>query len=58
MEHKDYTLLLSKIKEQIQNAQIKATITANAHMLFLYWQLGSIIIENQHNKGWGRTIFN
>ncbi|MGB3130866.1 MAG: PDDEXK nuclease domain-containing protein [Saprospiraceae bacterium] len=56
MEHKDYTLLLSKIKEQIQNAQIKATITANAHMLFLYWQLGIIIIENQHNKGWGAKI--
>jgi predicted nuclease of restriction endonuclease-like (RecB) superfamily len=54
--NKDYTLLLSKIKEQIQNAQTKATITANAQMLLLYWQLGNIILDNQQSKGWGAKI--
>ncbi len=54
--NKDYIRLLSKIKEQIQNAQIKATITANSQMLLLYWQLGNIILENQSNKGWGAKI--
>lgn len=56
MEQKDYTLLLSKIKEQIQNAQLKAFITANSQMLLLYWQLGNIILENQSIKGWGAKI--
>jgi hypothetical protein len=53
---KDYILFFSKIKDRIQNAQIKAAISANSQMLLLYWQLGKSILENQSNKGWGAKI--
>jgi len=41
----DYRLLLVEIKEKIQKAQVKTVIAANAHMLFLYWEIGNFIIK-------------
>ena len=47
MNDKNYTALLTEIKQKIQEAQIKTVMAANSQMLFLYWQLGNLIIQNQ-----------
>lgn len=51
MKEPAYNSLLLKIKVQIQTAQIKSVAAANSQMLWLYWQLGNIILENQAQKG-------
>ena len=56
MKDQNYIFLLAEVKSKIQNAQIKAVLSANSQMLFLYWQLGNIILENQKQKGWGAKI--
>lgn len=56
MKEPAYNSLLIKIKTQIQTAQIKSVAAANSQMLWLYWQLGNIILENQAEKGWGAKI--
>ena len=56
MDHIDYKLFLAQVKEKIENAQIKTALAANSQMLYLYWQLGNLILKNQANKGWGAKI--
>ena len=51
-----YPELLQDIKTRIRQAQIKATMSANAEMLALYWDVGRLIDQRQHEKGWGSKI--
>ncbi|NTU42312.1 MAG: DUF1016 domain-containing protein [Nitrospirales bacterium] len=51
-----YTNLLGDIKIRIRQAQIKATLSANAEMILLYWDIGRIIHERQKEKGWGSGV--
>ncbi|GAA3935902.1 DUF1016 family protein [Chitinophaga oryziterrae] len=53
---KDYGVLFLEIKNKIQKAQVKTVITANAHMLFLYWEMGNYILKHQNEQGWGAKI--
>jgi predicted nuclease of restriction endonuclease-like (RecB) superfamily len=52
----DYKNLLSTIKQKIQTAQVKTVVAANSQMLFLYWEMGNYIIQNQDQQGWGAKI--
>jgi predicted nuclease of restriction endonuclease-like (RecB) superfamily len=52
----DYKDLLSNIKQKVKNAQLKTVVAANSQMLFLYWEMGNYIIQNQNHKGWGAKI--
>lgn len=51
-----YPALLAEIKDRIRRAQIRATLSANAEMLALYWDIGRIIDERQNLEGWGTSI--
>src|SRR4051812_12461316 len=53
---KDYRSLFIEIKNKIQEAQVKTVVAANAHMLFLYWEMGNYILKHQNEKGWGAKI--
>ena len=44
---KEYAQTLLDIKSQIQQAQIKATLSANKELIKLYWQLGKKVAENK-----------
>ncbi len=52
----EYKLLLIDIKQKIREAQIRTVVAANSQMLFLYWQLGNYILENQDKAGWGTKL--
>lgn len=56
VKDKKYILLLQTIKERVREAQLKTVIAANSQMLFMYWQLGCYIINNQNARGWGSKI--
>ena len=52
----NYPALLEEIKDRIRRAQIKATMSANAEMLHMYWDVGRIIDEQRSVEGWGTKV--
>jgi predicted nuclease of restriction endonuclease-like (RecB) superfamily len=53
---KEYTQILSVIKQQIKEAQIKAAIAANRELTLLYWSIGKQISEIQNKGKWGTNF--
>jgi hypothetical protein len=51
-----YSDLLGDIKIRFRQAQIKATISANAEMILMYWDIGRMITERQQREGWGTGV--
>jgi predicted nuclease of restriction endonuclease-like (RecB) superfamily len=52
----NYPVMLQEIKDRIQRARIRATMSANAEMLLMYWDVGRLIAERQSTEGWGAKI--
>jgi len=51
-----YADLLNTVKARIRQAQIKASLSANAEMILMYWDIGRMIHERQQERGWGAGI--
>lgn len=51
-----YANLLSDIKIRIRQAQVKASLSANAEMIMMYWDVGRMIHERQQQEGWSASI--
>ena len=51
-----YINLLEDIKQQVRNDRMKAVLSANSAMVLMYWNIGSIILKEQTEKGWGAKI--
>lgn len=51
--NKNYKAWLNNLKQQIQQAQIKAAVVVNKELLHLYWQIGKEIYNKQSNSNWG-----
>ena len=52
-KNKTYKSWLGQIKQQIQQAQLKASIVVNKELLSLYWLIGKEICEKEINSNWG-----
>ncbi|MCL2304331.1 MAG: PDDEXK nuclease domain-containing protein [Planctomycetaceae bacterium] len=52
----DYVPLLDSIKVRIRRAQVRATLSANAQMLHLYWDVGRTVADRQNAEGWGAKV--
>lgn len=53
---KDYAQTLSDLKNQVQEAQIKALLAANKELIKLYWNIGKAIAERQVSSGLGLDL--
>ena len=51
-----YTTLLQHIKTRVRTAQIKATLSVNAEMIGMYYDIGQMIYLQQQKQGWGAKI--
>jgi predicted nuclease of restriction endonuclease-like (RecB) superfamily len=51
-----YQSLLGNIQVRIRNAQIRVSLSANAEMIMLYWDIGKLIHQQQKEQGWGATV--
>lgn len=51
-----YADLLGDIKTRIRQAQIRATLSANAEMILMYWDIGRMVTERQQREGWGTAV--
>lgn len=52
----DYSSTLADIKERIANERLRVTLSANAAMVLLYWDIGQTILNRQEQQGWGAKI--
>jgi len=52
----NYKAILEHIKQNIARSQVKAALAANNEMLWLYWQIGNEIRNQQQTQGWGTKI--
>ncbi len=52
----EYVSLLEDIKGRIRRGQTLAVLSANRHMLELYWDVGRLIHARQKMEGWGAAV--
>jgi predicted nuclease of restriction endonuclease-like (RecB) superfamily len=52
----DYPQLLSDLKTQIREAQIRASLAVHHELVFLYWQIGRSLEERMVLAGWGTKL--
>ncbi len=52
----NYNEFLQALKERIRSSQIKAALSVNQELVFLYWQIGKDILNRQEQKGWGAKV--
>jgi predicted nuclease of restriction endonuclease-like (RecB) superfamily len=52
----DYPSLLANIKQRIRTAQVRASLSANAELIRLYWDIGRAIEARQRQEGWGSGV--
>jgi predicted nuclease of restriction endonuclease-like (RecB) superfamily len=51
-----YRNLLGDIKARIRQGQRRAALSANAEMLYMYWDVGRVIAARQTSEGWGAAV--
>lgn len=52
----NYANWLADLKQRIQSAQQRATLSVNRELILLYWQIGRDILERQQVQGWGAKV--
>ena len=52
----DYAVWLTALKQRIQSAQQRASLSVNRELILLYWQIGRDILERQDIQGWGAKV--
>ena len=52
----EYISLLEELKNKIKTSQNRAILSVNKELIFLYYEIGKIILKNQSQKGWGSKI--
>ena len=52
----NYIPILNLLKEKIRTAKMRAVLSANAHMLMTYWEIGHAILQQQDLEGWGTKV--
>lgn len=56
MEVTTHISFFSEVKVRIRQAQVKATLAANAEMIAMYWDIGKMISGRQNSEGWSSGI--
>lgn len=51
-----YAAFITRLKNEVAAARLKAVVQANVEMNCLYWRLGGYISEAQESLGWGSKV--
>jgi predicted nuclease of restriction endonuclease-like (RecB) superfamily len=51
-----YDRFLTDLKERIRRSQVQAALAINQELIFLYWQIGQEILQNERAQGWGAKV--
>ncbi|MFB3886684.1 MAG: YhcG family protein [Thermodesulfobacteriota bacterium] len=52
----NYAFMLRELKERIAVERLRTVVSANAGMVLLYWDVGSVILQRQQSEGWGTHV--
>lgn len=52
-----YSQLLADIKSRLNSAKLKASISVNKELIFFYWEVGKLILQEQEKAEWGDKLF-
>ena len=52
----EYGALLAAVRERIRSAQYEALRAVNRQLVELYWDIGRLIVEQQRDESWGRSV--
>jgi len=52
----EYTTALAYLKQQIQEARLKAVTAVNTEMVRVYWNIGRTISDKERKDGWGARV--
>ena len=52
----NYLADLQNIKARISSTRLKTVLAANAEMILLYWDIGTVIVQKQKDEGWGARV--
>ena len=52
----NYDAVLAEIKSRIQTDRIRVALSANSAMVLLYWDVGTGILAQQKQEGWGAKV--
>lgn len=55
-EYPSYPILLEQVKEKIKTAQLKAALSVNSELVFLYWEIGWMLSTKMKQEGWGAKV--
>ena len=47
---------VKEVQGRIRQAQTRATMSVNAEMLMLYWDVGKLVASRQNEEGWGTSV--
>lgn len=51
-----YPAFLAELKQRIRSARLRAAVTVNQDLIFLYWSIGRDILARQRSEGWGTKV--
>ena len=51
-----YQALLQDLKQRIQSAQLRASVSVNRELVLLYWSIGREILLRQAQENWGTKV--
>ena len=52
----EYADTLRSIRDRVTSTRSRAQLAANAHLVHLYWSIGSILLERSRNGAWGTGV--
>lgn len=56
IEKTNFDAFIQAVGSEIEQAQVRLIVAANAQMLFHYWKVGNYILYHQQLHGWGSKI--
>lgn len=52
----NYIQLIEALKQEIQQARMRAHVSVNRELIILYWKIGKKILQRQSAEGWGSKV--
>lgn len=52
----DYSQFIKSLKEKVQSAQLRASLSVNRELIKLYWEIGKDVVTRQGKDGWGSKV--
>lgn len=51
-----YSSFVERLKQTIRTTRVSVALQANARLIMMYWQIGSMILKAQEQQGWGARV--